>query len=111
MPQDHGLLEVLRGAQPKQPEEVRPILAEVIEAAETVDTVRVRKEALAAIETLKRKGPGYKQDASLWGQIGEGAISAGCLVAAATGQVALGIPCVIGGALSTGAVHYLSTSD
>jgi hypothetical protein len=105
---DASLLDILRRSSASQPKEITPILAEVIDAAETVDTVRVRKEALAAIEQLKRKGPGYKQDLAWWGQLGEGAISAGCMVAAVAGQVALGLPCVVGGALSTGAVHYLS---
>lgn len=105
---DVTLLDILRRASANQPQEVVPVLAEVIEAAETVDTVRVRKDALAAIEQLKRKGPGYKQDLAWWGQLGEGAISAGCMVAAVAGQVALGLPCVVGGALSTGAVHYLA---
>ena len=59
-----------------QPKTVTPVLNEVIEAAETMDTTRVRKEALAAIEDLKRKGPGSKRDMSTWGQIGQGALGA-----------------------------------
>ena len=54
----------------EQPDAVKPILSEVIEAAETVETGRLRNEALAAIDDLRRKGPGYKRDVSLWGQVG-----------------------------------------
>jgi hypothetical protein len=108
---DARLLKILRAAAPGQPEEVAPVLAEVIDAAETVDTAPVRKDALVAIELFKRKGPGYKTDAVWWARVGEGAISAGCVVAAVAGQAYLGLPCVVGGALSTGTVHYLGTMD
>jgi len=36
---------------------------------------------LAVVQELKRKGPGYKRDISFWGQVGEGAISLGCVAA------------------------------
>ncbi len=45
------------GAVKSQPEDVDPVLNDVIETAETVDTVHMRKESLAAIEELKEKGP------------------------------------------------------
>src|SRR5262249_38039320 len=67
------------------------------------------KEALAAVEELKRKGPGYKRDISFWGQVGEGAVSLGCVAAAALGQVEFGIPCVLGGAATSAAVRYWSS--
>ena len=57
-----------------QPETVKPVLNEIIEAAETVETGKLRNEALAAIDELKRKGPGSRRDISLWGQVGEGAL-------------------------------------
>jgi hypothetical protein len=108
---DVQLLSMLKAAVPGQPPEVAPILNDVIEAAETVDIARTRKEALAAIDELKRKGPGYKRDLSLWGQVGEGAIALGCIAAAAVGQVALGLPCVIGGAASSAALRYWEKQD
>ena len=64
---DGEILALLRAAAREPSKEVAPILNEVIEAAETVDTVRIRKEALAAMDELKRKGPGYKRDISTWG--------------------------------------------
>ncbi len=83
------------------------VLDDVIETAETVDTVHMRKESLAAIEELKEKGPNSKRELSGWGQVGQGALSMGCVVAAATGQIELGIPCVLGGAAYTAgpAIH------
>lgn len=100
------LMAVLKWAATEpQPDTIKPVLKEVIEAAETVDTARLRGEALAAIDELKRRGPGYKRDISLWGQVGEGAIALGCIAAAVTGQVELGIPCVVGGAATSAALR------
>ena len=106
---DSELLSMLKRAAKHQPEKVAPILKDVIEAAETVDTTRVRKEALAAIAELQRKGPGYKRDGTFWGQVGQGAIALGCIAAAATGHVELGLPCVIGGAASSAALNFWSS--
>ncbi|HWF93956.1 MAG TPA: hypothetical protein VG291_03255 [Xanthobacteraceae bacterium] len=98
------LLAMLKRASQHQTKPVAAILGEVIEAAETMEGARVRKDALAAIEDLKAKGPGYKREVSLWGKVGEGALAVGCIAAAAAGQVELGIPCVIGGATSSAAL-------
>ena len=84
------------------------VLNDVIETAETVDTARMRKESLAAIEELKQKGPNSKRELTGWGQIGQGALSMGCVVAAATGQIELGIPCVIGGAAYSAGLQYIA---
>jgi hypothetical protein len=94
-----------RAATQDQPEGVKPVLADVIEAAEAVDTAKLRNEALAAIEELKRRGPGSRRDLSLWGQVGEGALAIGCIAAAVAGQVEFGIPCVIGGAATSAALR------
>ena len=102
-----GLLKRLAG---HQPDAVKPVLAEVIEAAELVDTGRLGKEALAALEELKKKGPGSTRDLMTWGAAGEAAISVSCLGLAVAGAVVAGIPCVIGGALTTGAVRYVGGS-
>ena len=102
-----GLLKRLAG---HQPDKVKPLLAEVIEAAELVDTGRLGKEAMAALEELKRKGPGSTRDLVSWGAAGEAALSLGCLGLAAAGAVVAGVPCVIGGALTTGAVRYMGGS-
>ena len=105
---DLHLLAILKRAAPSQPEETAKILNDVIETAETVDTARMRKESLAAIEELKQKGPNSKRELTSWGQVGQGALSMGCVVAAATGQFELGIPCVIGGAAYSAGLQYMS---
>jgi hypothetical protein len=66
----------------------------------------VRKEAFAALEEFKRKGPGWRRKVSWWGQVGEGALALGCLGAAVAGQVEFGLPCVVGGALTSAALKY-----
>jgi hypothetical protein len=101
---DAGLLGMVKRASKNQPKDVTVVLNEVIDAAETMETTRMRKDALASIEDLKRKGPGYKRDVSTWGQVGQGALALGCIVAATTGHVELGLPCVIGGAGSSAAL-------
>lgn len=105
---DLHLLAMLKRAVKRQPEETAKILNDVIDTAENVDTVRMRKESLAAIEELKQKGPNSKRELSGWGQVGQGALSMGCIVAAATGQIELGIPCVIGGAAYSAGLQYIS---
>ena len=105
---DLYLLAMLKRAVKDQPEDLAKILNDVIEVAEDVDTARMRKESLAAIDELKQKGPNSKRDLAGWGQVGQGALSMGCVVAAATGQIELGIPCVIGGAAYSAGVQYIS---
>jgi len=105
---DLNLLAMLKWAVKNQPKEVAAVLNDVIETAETVDTARMRKESLAAIEELKQKGPDSKRDLTGIGQIGQGALSMGCVVAAATGQIELGLPCVLGGAAYSAGLQYIS---
>ncbi len=108
---DHKLFAHIKRIAAQQPADVAPALKEIIEAAETMDTARIKKDALAALEDLKRKGPGYKRKLSTWRQIGQGAIALGCIGAAAAGAVALGLPCVVGGAMSSGALYYLGAQQ
>jgi len=103
---DTELLAMLKWSVKSQPKDVAVVLNDVIETADTVDTVHMRQESLAAIEELKEKGPDSKRELSGWGQVGQGALSMGCVVAAATGQIELGIPCVIGGAAYTASLQY-----
>ena len=105
---DLNLLNMLKWAAKRQPKEVTVVLNDVIETADMVDTTRMRKESLAAIDELKQKGPNSKREMSGLGQIGAGALSMGCVVAAATGQIELGIPCVIGGAAYSAGLQYIS---
>jgi hypothetical protein len=101
---DAELLASLKQASKTESGTATAVLKEVIDAAESVETTQLRKDALASIEELKRKGPAYKRDVSGWGLIGQGALALGCIAAAATGHVELGIPCVVGGAASGAAM-------
>ena len=105
---DTELLAMLEWAVKSQPKEIAVVLKDVIETAATVDTVHMRQELLAAIEELKEKGPNSKRALSGWGQVGQGALSMGCVVAAATGQIELGLPCVLGGAAYTAGLQYVT---
>ena len=108
---DAALLGVLKRLAEHQSKAVKPILAEVIEAAELVDTSRLGKQAVAALDELKKKGPGSTRDITTWGAVGEAAISMGCLGLAVAGQVEAGIPCVIGGAMTSGALRFMGRTD
>jgi hypothetical protein len=103
---DSELLDMLKRVSKREPKNVASVLNEIIEASETMQTTQLRKDALASIEELKRKGPGYKRDVSNWGQIGQGALALGCIVAATTGHLEFGLPCVIGGAASSAVLSY-----
>lgn len=101
---DVDLLFILKRELLSQKKPTAAPLAEVIEAAETYETGRIRKQALAAIETLKAKGPASARNFSWWGQVGTTVLALGCVAASALGQVQVGIPCVVGGAASSAAL-------
>ena len=103
---DLALLATLKQMRERQPKLVANVLGEVIEAAETAELARLRRDALAAMDELRRKGPGYRRNVSLWAQIGTGALALGCIAAAATGHVELGLPCIITGGVSSAAIGY-----
>ena len=105
---DHDLLQYLKTSLPHQPKDVALPLGEVIEASETFEMTKIRKEALAAVQEVKVKGPQSSRNYAWWGQVGQTAFSLGCVGAAVMGQVYAGIPCVIGGALSNVALKYLA---
>jgi hypothetical protein len=106
---DRELLALLQREREHQPKDVTPILNEVIDAAETMELSRIRKEAHAAVAELRMKGPQSQRDVAWWGKVGEGAIALGCIAAAATGQVEFGLPCVVGGALSSATLRYMAS--
>jgi hypothetical protein len=108
---DPALLAVLRRIRPRQPDAVRPILGEVIITAETADTARLQNDVTAAIDELRQKGPGSQRATAWWAEMGQVALSLGCVGASALGQVQLGVPCVVGGALSSAALRYLGSSN
>jgi hypothetical protein len=85
---DAGLREYLRSELARQPAAIRAPLDEVMQAADTVQLGAVRKDALAAVEELKTKGSDSRRNLDFWG------------------QVAVGIPCVIGGSASQGLLSF-----
>jgi hypothetical protein len=103
---DGELREYLRAQLAQQRDPIKAPLTEVVEAADTVQLGAVRKDAVAAVEELKVKGSDARRNLDFWGQLGVGAVALGCVSAAALGQVAVGIPCVIGGSASQGLLSF-----
>jgi hypothetical protein len=100
------IMVLIKGMKSSQDDETRPILAEVIHAAETTEMSSIRKQQLAAIDRLKTKGPGAQTDMKAWGIVGQGAIGVTCVVLATMSLSAAGLPCVIGGAASSAMFNY-----
>jgi hypothetical protein len=103
---DASLREFLRTELARQNPPIKAPLAEVVDAADTVEIAALRKDAVAAVDELKAKGSDSRRNLDFWGQVGVGALSLGCVSAAALGQVAVGIPCVIGGSASQGLLQF-----
>jgi hypothetical protein len=103
---DASLREFLRTELARQKPPIKAPLAEVVDAADTVEIAALRKDAVAAVDELKAKGSDSRRNLDFWGQVGVGALSLGCVSAAALGQVAVGIPCVIGGSASQGLLQF-----
>ena len=107
---DQGLLRLYYAEMKVQPDKVAKPLKDVIDAIEMAETGKIKKQAQAAVEELRTKGPASKRTMAWGTQIASTAIAAGCIVAGATGHVELGLPCIIGGAASQG-IGHLVTSD
>jgi hypothetical protein len=105
---DLDLLGYLKTALPHQPDNVTVALKDVIESAETFELAHIRKEAMDNIESLKLKGPEAARNFNWWGQAGQTVFALGCVAAGVMGQVYMGVPCVVGGALSNVALKYLT---
>lgn len=106
---DVDLLELLKSVANEGPEAgVREPLAEVIDAAETLELAKLRRQAMASIEELRAKGPESARNFAWWGQAGQTVLALGCVAAGALGQVEVGLPCVVGGAVSSAALKYLA---
>ncbi len=108
---DPALLSMVKSMQAAEPKKVKPILKQVIDAADDVDVSRIRRDMLASLDKLRQKGPQSRHDITFWGQVGEGALAAGCIAAAVAGQIQFGIPCVVGGAVTTGGLQLWSSSS
>jgi len=108
-PRDADLLATLKRGVDRQPANVKPILHEVIEAAETMEA-RPYPQGRACVDRgLEAQGSRLQARHLDLGQIGQGAVALGCIAAAVTGQVEIGIPCVVGGAAGLGSVEITGT--
>ncbi len=105
---EKDLLDMLKLALRHEPKKNQVIIREVIEAAETYETAKIRKDAIAAIEQLKARGPLSTRNTAWWGQAGQTALAFGCVVGSALGNAAIGVPCVVGGAASGAALKMLA---
>lgn len=99
--QDKELLDHLKAETGRQPGPIKAQLAEIVEAAETFETAKIRKEATGAIEELKRKGPESLRKFGFWSQAGQTVLALGCVAAGALGHAEIAVPCVIGGAATS----------
>jgi len=108
---DLDLLGYLKTSLPHQPDKVAVPLRDVILSAETFELAHIRKDAMDAIEELKTKGPQANRNFAWWGQAGQTVFALGCVAAGVMGQVYMGVPCVVGGALSNVALKYLAPAQ
>ncbi|HZP10224.1 hypothetical protein [Methyloceanibacter sp.] len=101
---DRELLDLYRAEVPRQPENIAAPLKDVIAAAEAFESETVRKDQFGAIEDAQKAQMSNEAGMSKGATAGSIAIATGCVAATALGQPEIAIPCVIGGALYTGAV-------
>ena len=100
---DRDLIDLYRAEIPNQPEEVAKPLKDVIEAAELFEADNIRKEQYGAIEDAERNKLTADAGMSKGMTASSLAIATGCVAATALGQAQIAVPCVIGGALYSGA--------
>jgi hypothetical protein len=101
---DRELLALYRAESGRQPEEIAIPLKDVIEAAENFESEKVRKDQFGAIDDAQRQKLSNEAGMTKGATAGSIAIATGCVAASALGQAYIALPCVIGGALYTGAV-------
>jgi hypothetical protein len=101
---DRELLNLYRAESARQPKEIAKPLKDVIEAAEIFESEKIRKDQFGAIEDAQRQQQSAEAGMSKGATAGSLAIATGCVAASALGQAYIAVPCVIGGALYTGAV-------
>jgi hypothetical protein len=100
---DRDLIELYRAEIVNQPEEIAGPLKDVIEAASLFEAEKIRKDQYGAIEDAERRQLTADAGMSKGWTAGSIAIATGCMAATALGQAQIAVPCVIGGALYSGA--------
>ena len=101
---DRDLLDLYRAEATRQPETIAKPLNDVIAAAEAFESETVRKDQFGAIADAQKAQMTNEAGMTKGATAGSIAIATGCVAATALGQPEIAIPCVIGGALYTGAV-------
>ena len=101
---DRALLSLYRAEYERQPEEIAKPLKDVIEAAEIFESEKIRKDQFGAIEDAQKQQMTNEAGMTKGATAGSIAIATGCVAATALGQAYIALPCVLGGALYTGAV-------
>jgi hypothetical protein len=100
---DRDLIKLYRAEYERQPPEVAKPLKDVIEAAELFESEKIRKDQFGAIEDAQKRQLSAEAGMSKGMTAGSLAIATGCVAATALGQPQIAVPCVIGGALFSGA--------
>ncbi|MEO1694110.1 MAG: hypothetical protein AAFR55_02610, partial [Pseudomonadota bacterium] len=108
---DKHLLDFLRAETYRQPKPIAAALRKIVTASETFETASLRKEATEKIQKLKAKGPPRKRGWAWWSEAAGTVVAIGCVAAGAAGQVALGLPCIIGGTLTSAATRFLRLEE
>ncbi len=101
---DRELLTLYRAEYDRQPQDISKPLKDVIEAAEIFESEKIRKDQFGAIEDAQKAQMTNEAGMSKGATAGSIAIATGCVAASALGQAYIALPCVLGGALYTGAV-------
>jgi hypothetical protein len=104
---DRDLLELYRAEASRQPAAIAKPLNDVIAAAEVFESERVRKDQFGAIEDAQKQQMSNEAGMTKGATAGSIAIATGCVAATALGQPEIAVPCVIGGALYTGAFKLM----
>ena len=107
---DRSLLKLYRSELNMRPDKVAAALKDVVAAAETFESERIRKEQLAAIEKARQRELARDAQGSKGAAAGSVAIATTCVVAGATGHPEIAVPCVVVGAIYSGAVKLLRIS-
>jgi hypothetical protein len=104
---NRDLLSLYRAEYERQPPEISKPLRDVIVAAEAFESEKVRKDQFGAIEDAQKLQATNEAGMSKAATAGSIAIATGCVAASALGQFYIAVPCVIGGALYTGAMKLM----
>lgn len=101
---NRDLLSLYRAEYEHQPKEIAQPLRDVIVAAEAFESEKIRKDQFGAIEDAQKAQMTNEAGMTKGATAGSIAIATGCVAASALGQAYIALPCVLGGALYTGAV-------